>query len=167
MASTTTAERFATKVDHDGPTPQHRPDLGPCWVWTSSLNQSGYGQLYVGGGRHMYLAHKWAWEQEHGPVPDGLELDHLCRHRDCVRPSHLEAVTHAENLRRGTSPSALVAGRDACGRGHPYTPESTYIGARGARYCRVCKRERDRAYYQRKATAMKEPNTQLDAVAAA
>jgi hypothetical protein len=70
-----------------------------CWLWTGGLTATGYGQFHFHG--RPRVAHKYLYEFERGPVPDGLELDHLCRVRNCVRPDHLEAVTHAENIRRG------------------------------------------------------------------
>lgn len=77
-----------------------------CLIWQGSLNDRGYGMSSSGGRR---LAHKVQWETVHGPVPDGLELDHLCRQRDCVNPAHLEPVTHAENMRRSSVARAEVA----------------------------------------------------------
>jgi hypothetical protein len=70
----------------------------PCHLWLGSFNQHGYGLMKVG--RSSRAAHKVYWEREHGPVPDGLELDHLCKVRGCVRLDHLEPVTHTENVRR-------------------------------------------------------------------
>lgn len=71
----------------------------PCWVWTGNFQTHGYGTITVDGkGR---VAHRFRWEKVNGPVPDGLELDHLCRNRACVNLDHLEPVTHAENVRRG------------------------------------------------------------------
>jgi hypothetical protein len=74
----------------------------PCWVWQRSLDSKGYGR--VGGAYnngHSY-AHIMIYERHRGPVPAGLELDHLCRVPACVNPAHLDPVTHAENLRRGS-----------------------------------------------------------------
>jgi hypothetical protein len=68
----------------------------PCWIWTGSLTPKGYGQM--SGGRR---AHKVFFERECGPVPEGLQLDHLCHQRACVRPDHQEPVTGAINVRRG------------------------------------------------------------------
>jgi len=83
----------------EGPVPEHRPELGPCLLWQGHVNkQTGYGM--VGLQDRTCLAHRVAWEDEYGDIPTGLELDHLCRVRHCVRPSHLEPVTHAENQRR-------------------------------------------------------------------
>lgn len=78
-----------------------RADLGPCWLWTGAVNAQGYGEL--GRGRHdegNVLAHCAAYELLVGLVPEGLELDHLCRVRRCVNTNHLEPVTHRENMRR-------------------------------------------------------------------
>lgn len=70
-----------------------------CWRWLRCLNNYGYGLIRVDG--KSQLAHRYLYEHARGPVPDGLELDHLCRNRWCVRPAHLEAVTRKENARRG------------------------------------------------------------------
>jgi hypothetical protein len=70
-----------------------------CWDWTGSLNGDGYGKTYVDG--TLLLVHRFAYELLVGPIPEGMTLDHLCRNRACLRPSHLEPVTVAENLRRG------------------------------------------------------------------
>lgn len=69
-----------------------------CWMW-SGQQYGGYGKVTVR--KRRVWAHRAMWEQTNGPVPEGLELDHLCRVPCCIRPDHLEAVTHRENLRRG------------------------------------------------------------------
>jgi hypothetical protein len=90
------AERFWPQVDFDGP--------GGCWLWTGQANKGGYGAFSVGsrydGNRRGVRAHRWAYEALVGPIPEGLQLDHLCRNPPCVNPAHLEPVTHAENMRR-------------------------------------------------------------------
>lgn len=135
-------DRFWEKVDKDGPVPAHRPDLGPCWVWTAALCK-GYAQFW--DGQRQRRAHRWFWEQENGPVPDGLELDHLCRNRACVRPSHLEAVTGKVNCERGNT-GQNNAQKTHCPHGHSL--EDAYRGSKGERKCASCakKRASDRYY---------------------
>lgn len=71
---------------------------GECLRWKGSRNWGGYGQISVGG--RQQRVHRVAYELAKGPIPEGLEIDHLCRVRDCINPDHLEAVTHQENIRR-------------------------------------------------------------------
>jgi len=73
----------------------------PCWVWQRATDGRGYGQIRVRP--DTCGAHRVYWERENGPIPEGLQLDHLCRNHACVRPSHLEPVTHVENIRRGAA----------------------------------------------------------------
>lgn len=145
--TTSPAIRFWAKVNRDGPVSPHRPDLGACWLWTATSfpSKSGrYGKFNVTK-RCPVLVHRWAWIDAYGPVPDGTELDHLCRTTLCVRPSHLEAVPHRINALRGQSPAALAAQRSTCIHGHAYTPENTHVTIRGDRRCRMCARLRIRA----------------------
>lgn len=109
-----------------------------CWEWQGRLDPRGYGR-YAGR-----LAHRISYELLRGPIPSGLELDHLCRVRNCVNPDHLEPVTHRENTLRSTSPSAINATKSACPSGHPYDAENTYISPGGDRHCRACNRDRKR-----------------------
>ena len=91
---------------------------------------NGYGRF-----RDRILAHRWAWLEANGPIPQGLELDHLCRVPPCINPAHMEPVTHAENMRR-----SAPAMRTRCIHGHPYDETNTYIDPRGGRRCRICHR---------------------------
>jgi hypothetical protein len=145
----TLEERFWLKVSRDGPLPSLRPELGPCWLWTASLDTKGYGQLNAGRrGAGMVRAHRVAYELAYGALPAGRELDHLCRRRSCVNPAHLEAVSRAENMRRGLIGEGRrrwVASITHCRRGHPYDPANTYHHPpHGTRICRQCQRDRER-----------------------
>ncbi|WP_353848602.1 HNH endonuclease signature motif containing protein [Cellulomonas sp.] len=87
-----------------------------------------------------------AWEQENGPIPPGMQLDHLCRVRECVNPLHLELVTQRENILRGESPAAHHARKTHCDHGHEFTPENTYRAPSRprTRICRACVTESTR-----------------------
>lgn len=69
-----------------------------CWNWTASKMTSGYGQIGSGGkGGRPLCAHRVAYELEVGPIPDGMQIDHICHNRLCVNPAHLRAVTNKQN----------------------------------------------------------------------
>ena len=117
--------RFWAKVNPNGPIPANRPELGPCWEWTAYRLHNGYGVFSIGsrtdGTRRVILAHRIAYERLVGLIPEGVQSDHLCRNRPCIRPTHIEPVTQRENGRRGVRPSKLVAAnipviRSLCGR---------------------------------------------------
>lgn len=120
---------FRTIVDPDG-----------CWLWQGSTNGKGYGHIRSDMGGPIVAVHRVAYEHHHGPIPAGLEIDHLCKVRNCVRPDHLEAVTHAENVAR-TDRRATH-----CKHGHPFSPDNTKLDKRGMQTCRTCGRERMRAW---------------------
>lgn len=145
----TLAERFWTKVDKNGPVSGWRPELGPCWVWTRGKTGDGYGAFSIGDGE-MDLAHRWSYANEVGPIPEGAELDHLCRNRACVRPDHLDPVSHDTNMKRSPIvPSTINAGKAFCDNGHEFTPENTRIKADGARECNECRRAITRRHHGR------------------
>jgi hypothetical protein len=116
----------------------NQPSPDACWEWGGYRNPKGYG--IVGRTGRTMMAHRVAYEATVGPIPEGMQIDHICRNRPCVNPSHLEVVTPGENTRRGW----IVNRTPACPKGHIYTPETTYIGRRGERYCKICRREVDR-----------------------
>lgn len=125
------AARFWEKVNKNGPVPESAPHLGRCWLWAAALFPSGYGSFLAYG--HRIAAHRWAYQQENGPIPPEVECDHLCRVRSCVRLSHIELVTHHENLRRGVG----HGNETHCPRQHPYDEKNTRI-RRGKRECKAC-----------------------------
>jgi hypothetical protein len=107
-----------------------------CWLWTATLNNQGYGEFGSLG-----LAHRFAYELLVGPIPEGLTLDHLCRQPACVRPDHLEPVTHRENVRRGEGWSGRNARKTHCPQGHAYDEANTRW-YHNQRNCRACDREK-------------------------
>lgn len=134
-----------------------------CWYWTGNKDKYwsegkrrlGYGRFYYN--RRLGRAYRYAYETFVGAVPVGKELDHLCRVRPCVRPSHLEPVTRLVNILRGCSLSAINSRKTACPKGHPLDGRSNGPG-RKYRYCRECARIWHRQYYH---TVVKERRAKL------
>lgn len=115
----------------------------PCWISTyAPVNTDGHTRIY--DGRRQRLCHVVTYEAVHGPVPDGLELDHLCRVPACCNPEHLEAVTHRENFLRGNAPNAITFRTNICQRGH--SMDDAYVNADGRR-CRTCVKASVAAWY--------------------
>ena len=122
-----------------------------CWDWTAGVFSAGYALLSMGDRpNHPTYAHRFAYRVFIGEIPEGLQLDHLCRNRKCVNPDHLEAVTGRENVLRGTGPTAQLARKTHCPKGHPYTDSNTYIHPPRSRNCRICRREQSAIYRARK-----------------
>ena len=119
-------ERFLDKIEFT---------VGGCWAWRGTISRKGYGMFWPTA--VATPAHRYSYERLIGPIPKGLQIDHLCRNRSCVNPEHLEPVTAKENqLRSPFDPAA----KSHCKYGHEYTPENTQVNPRGARVCRACHR---------------------------
>jgi hypothetical protein len=133
-------ERFYNKITRI-------PESG-CWLWDGYLCQ-GYGSFSLNGKQQQ--AHRVSYELHVGPIPEGLQIDHLCRVRCCVNPAHLEPVTQRENLLRGNTFQAAQSKRTHCPQGHPYDEKNTYRCHRGHRNCKACSLVKFRRwYYKRK-----------------
>lgn len=114
-----------------------------CWEWTACRDADGYGCVHWKGS--CQLAHRVMYESFVGPIPEDLELDHLCRNRGCVRPDHLEPVTQLTNQQRG-----LRATSEVCSKGHRFDEANTYRCRDGSRQCRRCNASAQRAYQRRR-----------------
>lgn len=124
---------------------------GECWLWTGSPTGRAtmpYGKIV--SRRKPQPAHRFAYERFVGPIPAGLQIDHVkargCASSLCVNPNHLEPVTARENLMRGNTVNAKNAAKAACPSGHPYDAENTGKRADGERRCKACAR----AYWRRR-----------------
>lgn len=156
--------RFWSKVDRSG----------ECWVWLAGQATGGYGKFNDAG--RTWRAHRWAYEAEVGPIPEGMHIDHLCRNRLCVRPDHLEPVEPLENVQRGDH-----GAETHCPKGHAYDAVNTYRTAQGWRACRECMRtscreaararywadpeearRREREKYARKKSLLEGPSDDID-----
>lgn len=111
-----------------------------CLLFTGSLDKDGYGMMGVKG-IGTQRVHRLAYEVLVGPIPEGMEIDHLCRVRNCMEPAHLEAVTRRVNSLRSESFAAINARKTHCIHGHEFTPENTYYRTPTHRQCRQCGRE--------------------------
>lgn len=135
-----------------------KEELGPCWLWLGH-RRNGYAQFKVDG--KTVTATRWYYIQLHGEINRFLELDHLCNHKGCVSPSHVELVSHQENIRRACTTNVFNQSKTHCPRNHEYTESNTYITSQGKRQCRECHRLKEA---MRRSSAGSNPviaNTQL------
>jgi hypothetical protein len=125
-----------------------------CWEWQGSRNTLGYGRVHIKEltGRTMVFAHRLVYEILVHDIPDGLEIDHLCKNKACCNPDHLDPVTCAVNLSRSPTASTLAAQATHCPSGHPYDGENLWVW-NGIRLCRTCKREQWRMWHTRRREA--------------
>ncbi len=116
-----------------------------CWEWLLCLDPDGYGFFKIGSHtdrtRKQVRAHRWSYEHFVGPIPRGLQIDHLCRNRACVNWQHLEPVTGAINTKRGSR-----ANQTHCKRGHLLCGDNVRLNSSGGRICKTCSNEYQRVY---------------------
>lgn len=130
--------------------PKIRVEPNGCWVFTGALTKHGYGHVRVGRrGEGMISTHRAMYLHAVGPVPDGFQLDHLCRNRACCNPDHLEPVTPGENIRRGETAKRMLE-KTHCPAGHPYSGENLVLSKKGHRVCRACRNRRAREFRKHK-----------------
>lgn len=132
-------DRFNSRIDKSG----------GCWLWTGPIRKNGYAQFKIG--KKQVSTHRFSYEHFKGAIPEGLELDHLCRVRHCANPDHLEAVDRRTNLGRSSLPMLWAARRAKthCPAGHPYDASNTYVyKATGHRDCKTCRRACFKAWYR-------------------
>lgn len=121
-------QKLWSKIDRDGP--------GGCWLWLGALDRRGYGRVRLPG---FVKAHQATYVLTRGPVPDGLELDHLCRNPSCCNPDHLEPVTHRENCQRA------AYRQTHCRAGHLLPDPDPVTGRRVCRPCANARSARHKA----------------------
>lgn len=124
-------ERFLAHVSPE-------PNSG-CWLWTGSVHEKGYGRCTVKGSPTI-VAHRISYQEFVGDIPDGYQIDHLCKVTSCVNPSHLEAVLPYENNLRSNSFSAKNIRKTHCLRGHELSGDNLVASKNGWRICKTCHR---------------------------
>ena len=133
----------------------------PCWIWQGQKRQ---GYAYRRKGSAAEGVHRAMFEERYGPVPSGMVVDHLCRQRECINVDHMEAVSIGENVLRGMHPKMVAYREGTCTKGHPRTPENSYVSAAGRQICRICRNEYKRRHQATHSsdsvpsTGMREPS---------
>jgi len=118
-------------------------DDNQCWLWQGTQSKNGYAYASRGPGHPKRVVHRILWEHHNNQlIPEGMQLDHLCRVRQCVNPDHFEVVTPSENTMRQEHSNR---GKTHCPKGHEYDTENTRITSTGRRVCRACDRARERS----------------------
>lgn len=116
------------------------PNSG-CWLWLGSLDKDGYGRFFT---FQTDRAHRYSYATAVAPIPDNMVIDHLCRVRCCVNPSHMRVVTNVENVMCGEGRMAKLSRQTHCKRGHSL--ENAYVSSKGYRACRVCEGAKNQRY---------------------
>ena len=134
-------DRFKAKIHVSN---QNGLRNAPCWNWIGSTTSSGYGEFKADGrrGAKKTNPHRFAYQHYIGSIPEGYEVDHLCKNRLCCNPAHLEAITLQENRRRRN------ADQTHCKQGHEFNDENT-LRSGNRRRCRICSAERSRKFMER------------------
>ena len=114
----------------------------PCWIWIGAITHNGYPKATFN--YETCLVHQVIYKHFKGPIPEGLEIDHVCRNKLCVNPEHLEAITHKENVAR------YAATITHCKKGHPLSGDNLYLTPDERRNCKTCRREAVKRCLERK-----------------
>lgn len=137
-------------------TRQVRVVASGCHEWAGTIDKYGYGQFGTGGRTGQKVgAHRWAYRHYKGPIPEGFQIDHLCRNRKCVNPEHMEAVTPRENVMRSSNPASVNARRTHCVNGHPLFGDNIYPNTSRQRVCKICKKATSDRNYRKRQEAIR------------
>jgi hypothetical protein len=124
--------------------------MSGCWIWIGAIGKGGYGNISYWKEKKTYRAHRLIYQILVGPIPQGLELDHLCRNRRCVNPAHLEPVTRLENLLRGQTVVAHNSTKNFCNKGHSLSGDNVRMHLKRFRTCRICFNAMARTAYHKR-----------------